>query len=76
MSAELLARLQQGNLLLGHWGDMAATQARLWLEIENHLWANDLSDMGYSEADVAGKVQAVFTHLYSLAVPEEASVLH
>ena len=76
VAVELLAKLQGGNLLLGHWRDMAATQARLRLEIENHLWANDLSDMGYSEDDIADKVQAVFTHLFSLAGPEGASVLH
>lgn len=55
---------------------MAATQARLRLEIENHLWANDLADMGYSETDIASKVQAVFTHLFSVNGVDGQCVLH
>lgn len=76
VAVELLAKLETNNLLIGHWRDMAATQAKLRLEIENHLWANDLSDMGYSEADIASKVQAVFTHLFSTAGADGQHVLH
>lgn len=76
VAIELLAKLETNNLLIGHWRDMAATQAKLRLEIENHLWANDLSDMGYSEADIANKVQAVFTHLFAATSAEGQRVLH
>ena len=76
VAIELLAKLETNNLLIGHWRDMAATQAKLRLEIENHLWANDLYDMGYSEADIASKVQAVFSHLFSSAGADGQHVLH
>ena len=59
-----------GGLLLGHLRDIAAKQAQLKLEIENHLWANDLAGMGYSEADIASKAQAVFSHLFAMAEAE------
>lgn len=76
VATDLLAKLEAGSLLMRHWRDMAATQAKLRLEIENHLWANDLSEMGYSEADIAGKVQAVFTHLFSAGSADAHRVLH
>ena len=76
VAVELLAKLQAGNLLIEHWRDMAATQAKLRLEIENHLWANDLSEMGYSETDIAVKVQAVFAHLFATTGADGQRVLH
>lgn len=76
VAVELLAKLDANRLLMGHWRDMAATQAKLRLEIENHLWANDLSDMGYSEADITSKAQAVFTHLFSITSADALHVLH
>ena len=36
-AVELLARLDERNLLMGHLRDMAAKQAQLRHEIENHL---------------------------------------
>jgi type I restriction enzyme, R subunit len=67
VATELLDKLEKGNLLMGHLRDLAAKQAQLRLEIENHLWANDLSGMGYTEADIASKTQAVFSHLFATA---------
>ena len=73
VATELLAKLEKGNLLMGHLRDLAAKQAQLRLEIENHLWANDLSGMGYTEADIASKTQAVFSHLFATATAVAAS---
>lgn len=47
MAVEFLTKLDANNLLVGHWREMAATQAKLPLEIENHLLANNLSGVGY-----------------------------
>jgi len=75
VATELLAKLEKGNLLMGHLRDLAPNQAQLRLEIENHLWANNLASMGYSEADIASKTQAVFSHLFA-TTSSEVRVLH
>jgi hypothetical protein len=55
---------------------LATKQAKLNLEIENYLWANDLSGMGYSEEDIASKAQALFTHLYGAGSGSGAQTYH
>lgn len=47
VATELLAKLEKGHLLMDHLRDLAAKQAQLKLEIENHLWASELSGLGY-----------------------------
>jgi len=44
-AVELLARLEERNLLMGHLRTMAANQAQLRYEIENHLWGSGAADM-------------------------------
>ena len=75
-AVELLARLEERNLLMGHLRDMAAKQAQLRHEIENHLWASGMVDMGYSEGEVVSKGDAVSAYLFAGAASGSARMLH
>ncbi|MRI40968.1 type I restriction endonuclease subunit R [Stenotrophomonas sp. MH181796] len=75
-AVELLARLEERNLLMGHLRDMAAKQAQLRHEIENHLWDSGMADMGYSEDEVVSKGDAVFAYLFAGAASGSARMLH
>ena len=61
---------------MGHLRDMAAKQAQLRHEIENHLWASGMVDMGYSEGEVVSKGDAVFAYLFAGAASGSARMLH
>lgn len=75
VATELLAKLKKGHLLIDHLRDLAAKQAQLKLEIENHLWASELTGLGYTPTDIVSKSQAVFSHLFA-AAGDVSRVLH
>jgi type I restriction enzyme R subunit len=75
VATELLVKLEKGHLLMDHLRDLATKQAQLKLEIENHLWASELTDLGYTATDIVSKSQAVFSHLFATA-GDGSRVLH
>ncbi len=76
VATELLAKLEKGNLLMDHLRDMAAKQAQLKGEIENHLWASGVAELGYSEADVVSRRDAVFAYLFANVGDGGPATLH
>ncbi|MFT3755286.1 MAG: type I restriction endonuclease subunit R [Pseudoxanthomonas sp.] len=76
VAADLLARLEKNNMLIGHWRELSANKAKLIGDIENQLWANGLGDIGYTSDEVVSRRDAIFAYLLSPAAAEGQHVIH
>lgn len=72
---ELLDKLTGGKLQIDRWREKAAAQAQVKAEIIKHLWDN-LPLAAYDADEIDLKASAVFSHIYTSAIGNEARVYH
>lgn len=75
VSKDLLDKLNNGKLQIGHWREKAAAQAQVRAEIIKHLWTH-LPNQGYDEDEISMKIDAVFTHIFTASGGGGASAYH